>query len=138
MGAVIDKELARLQENDEPFGAYLDRFGFELNYKRPEGIWPARVLKMGATLAWIAYRASGYTQIIDDDAFSTGTFLAELWGVPDAYTTSYFEDYRLQRLMRLVLHNAPDLQEVGTGYAQVLTLGAGSTRHYLQPAVLAA
>lgn len=136
--AVTNAVYARLQSEDEPFGEYLDRFGYGLNQVSAEGLWPERILKMGAALAKVAYVKSGYYQVIDSDVFDSGTFLAELWGVPDAYQTSFIEDPGLQKLIRMVLEKAPDLQNEDRGYEQIIEIGAGSTRHYLQPAVLAA
>lgn len=137
--AIAYRELSVLKKESKAFNAFVKNFGTKLNELSTEGPWPDRAFKMGVALARVAYSESGYYQVIDGDAVDSGNFLAELWGEPDIYQTRYHEDESLRILVQAAIDNAPDLvPDPELGYSQIITIGAGATRHYLQPAVLAA
>ena len=72
----------------QPLGNYLNGLGRSLNELSDEGPWPARALKTGACLTMLAYRYSGYEQLVDEDALAAGSLLAELGGIPDTFAVS--------------------------------------------------
>lgn len=138
LAATSNAGLDRLQTTQDAFGGYLDRFGFDLNQRFTEGLWPERVLKIGASLAFLAYRETGYFQDIDNDAFQLRQALAELEGIPAAYISSLFADEQLLSVIDTA-QAAPDLQAPDpSAYRQVFGLGAGCMRYYLQAAVVVA
>ena len=134
---VSGQEIDRLQEEHEPLAAYLDELGFDLNRLSEEGFWPERTLKIGAALSMLAYRETGYFQLIDTDHFELGKFVADLYGIPEAYASSFLEDSGLKALIDAIT-GAPDFKhDDGGGYAQVLSIGAGCVRHYMKHSLAA-
>lgn len=139
---VANQALELLQNEDEAYADYLDRFGFELNRISSEGFWPERVLKVGAALTLLAYREASYVPVIDEETVNIGNTLAQLDGIPEAYLTALALDQTLGNLTGTIL-DAPDFSERGMGnvatggYRQVLEIGAGCTRHYVQQAIAA-
>jgi hypothetical protein len=131
--------LQTLEADEENLAGYLDRFGFDANAISDEGYWPERVLKIGASLTLLAYRESGYTQTISDERLAVSAALANLEGVPEAYFSSYWQDAGLQSLISSV-GDADSFQGPlveSAGYHQLLDMGAGCVRFYLQGAVAA-
>ncbi len=128
--------LRTLQSEQEPLGEYLDRFGFNLNTQSTEGFWPERVLKMGASLTLLAYREMGYLHQIDTTSFEKGSAAALLQGIPEAYISSMYDDVGLVDLINTVV-TTPELSNSEGGYEQVLAIGAGCTRFYIQQAIAA-
>ena len=120
----------------QPLGTYLNGLGRELNKLSEEGPWPARALKVGACLAIVAYYHSGYDQHIDEDALAAGSLLAELGGIPDTFTVSASLDPVLIDFNRQVT-SVDALNDGGAGFAQVVGIGSGAVRHYLQQAIAA-
>lgn len=133
---VAHKGLADLQTQHEPFAEYLDRLGFALNNISTEGLWPERTLKIGAAIALLGYQESGYFHLVDQTALEIGTLIAELEGIPEAFSMSFALDGNLVELLDTT-HDAPDFKADQGGYAQVLRIGAGCTRHYMQQAIAA-
>lgn len=129
--------LQRLENSTAGFATYLDQLGFNLNDLSDEGLWPARVLKIGASLTWAAYREAGYSQPIDDESLAISHAIAGLEGVPDAYFSSLWQDQRLLSLIETV----SEAQLFNTysygGYRQMLDMGAGCVRFYMQGALAA-
>ena len=136
IGETERQGLALIQAKHEPLAVYLDRFGFSLNNVSAEGLWPERVLKIGASLSALAYQESGYFQTVDDEALAVGTMIAEIDGIPDVYELSLCTDGGLLELVDAV-HDAPDFATDQGGYAQILYIGAGCTRHFMQQAIAA-
>jgi hypothetical protein len=132
--------LAILEADHEPLAEYLDRLSFELNHASTEGFWPERVVKFGAAVSIIAYRASGYFQLIDENDFIQGSQVAIRNGIPESYIISAISDSKLTGLVEtlqetsLLSEGRLDSRDQG-GYAQVTSIGAGCVRHYLQQAV---
>lgn len=133
---VASVAVTDIRDDHKPYDRHLDRWGRELNGLSEEGIWPLDALKMGAALALAAYREAGYYQTIDDTAVEIGDFVAEMQGVPDIYIMSLNEDLRLQAVIAAA-SRAPEFLDDEGGMVQVLGLGAGSARHYLQQAIAA-
>ena len=128
--------FSRLDSDHEAFAEYLDRFGDALNNLAPESLWPERTLKTGAVIAMLAYQQAGYLQTIDDQAIAIGEIAADIEGIPDAYSVRLHADPLLVELMGTA-QNSRDFKVDEGGYAQVLDIGAGCTRHYLQQAIAA-
>src|SRR5581483_5489618 len=120
----------------EPLGEYVDRLGFCLNNLSKEGPWPDRVVKVGSSLALLAYRETGYYNVIDEEAFQLGCLAAVASGVPETFISSARQDEGLQELVEGVLA-IPDFTDNEGGYRQVLEIGAACTRHYMQQALAA-
>lgn len=139
---VANHALEQLQNEDQAYADYLDRFGFTLNQLSTEGFWPERMLKIGAALTLLAYREASYVPTIDEEAVTIGNMLAQLDGIPEAYLTALTLDQKLNNLTGAIIE-APDFSERGMGstdtggYRQVLEIGAGCTRHYVQQAIAA-
>lgn len=136
VGGMEQQALSLLETQHEPFAEYLNRLGFQLNNISAEGLWPERALKVGAALSALAYQESGYFQTIDEEAFAVGCMVADLESVPEAYVMSLCTDTGLQELLGAV-HEAPDFAADRGGYGQVLQIGAGCTRHFMQQAIAA-
>ena len=138
-GGVIDttaRYLHRLEEDNELLGTYVDALGLELNKLTDDSDWPRRILRLGAASAYFAYRETGYYQTVTTEAFQIGSQLAALEGVPEAYVRSLVSDPLLESLLSTV----KDTVIVGNedaGVTQVLHIGAGCTRHFLQQAIAA-
>lgn len=132
VGPVSQTALDRLQNDNEPLGAYLDELGFDLNRQSDEGFWPERVLKIGASLTRLAYHESGYPGQMDEGTLGLSIELAQFDGIPRAYLTSVFDDFVLKRLMGDVFL-APDFRAPeDTGYLSALDLGAGCVRYHMR------
>jgi hypothetical protein len=127
-------ELIRLVH--QPLGRYLNGMGRELNSLSAEGPWPARALKLGACLTMLAYYHSGYEQHVDEDAVAAGSLLAELGGIPETFAVSVSLDPLLVDFNRQVLSDTALRDEEG-GFTQVVSIGSGVVRHYLQQAIAA-
>ncbi|HSH55797.1 MAG TPA: hypothetical protein VK983_03155 [Candidatus Limnocylindrales bacterium] len=130
-----------LHTEQEPLASYIDRFGFALNkYYEDEASWAGKVLKVGASIGVLAYRDSGFYEVIDDACIESGTMLAKETGIPEAYAIQPLLDPHLASLLETI-QETPLLGEYNVdpsqrgGYAQVLTIGAGCVRHYLQQAL---
>ena len=131
--------LSALETTHEPLATYIDRFGFDLNRFSMEGHWPERVLKIGASVGMLAYRETGYFQTVDEDAFALGAAQAIRDGIPEAYLSSRCQDQNLQALMSIVA-DAHELVEPASdsgGYQQILDIGAGCVRYYMQQSLAA-
>ncbi len=133
---IANTALLDLQYSEELLGEYLDRLGYDFNKISAEGFWPERVLKIGASLALLAYRETGYLQTINETAFEQANMIAMLEGIPEAYFSSTYADLGLVQLLDNVIE-APELREEDGGYYQMLTIGAGCTRFYMQQAIAA-
>lgn len=139
---MVDDGLRILREESEPYAEYIDRFGFTLNQLSAEGFWPDKALKIGASLGMLAYRESGYFEAVDDDAFLVASERAKTVGIPEAYTISLIWDGSLINVLD-GLREAPDISETAIdvrhwgGQRQIIEMGAGCTRHYLQQALVA-
>jgi hypothetical protein len=137
---VLNRAFVELEEENEPFATFLDEFGFNLNQASSEGIWPERALKTGAAVTLLAYRQEGITNAVDERAIELGRFVAELHGVPTTYLERALEDSQLQKLTTALSKNplydeSKLIPENQGGYLQVLELGSGCARHYLQQAI---
>lgn len=119
-------------EEHQAFRSYIDELGFDLNCRSLEGAWPHRALKSGGSIAMHAYRKAGYQQNIGEFALTTGQFAAEIDGIPEAYFSSLNEDFNLTAIMMMVLESddlrAPD----PSGYYEVMGIGAGCVRFYME------
>lgn len=134
---VATRALVTLQNEDEALAVCLDEFGMALNASTPEGIWPAKILMAGAALARQAYREAGFIDTVDENAVGLGRMIAEVSGIPDTYVMSVHEDTRLldmtmQTAQLPAFDDSHKLVANRGRYTQVLGLGAGFTRHYLQ------
>lgn len=138
ISATTGEKIPELQEEQEALALYLDQFGFDLNQRSTEGIWPERALKIGATVAFLAYKESGYTLALDKQTFEMYSMLAELEGIPEAYLTSMHYDFELLDLT-LALRASKELETPDRcdGYGQIIGIGAGCRRYYLQQAMAA-
>ncbi len=136
VGGIEHQGLELLEARHEPLADFLNRLGFQLNAISTEGMWPERVLKIGASLSALAYQESGYTQSVDENAIAFGSMLANIEGVPEAYVMSLYADAGLQELLGAV-RETPDFARDQNGYAQVLCIGAGCTRHFMQQSLAA-
>jgi hypothetical protein len=132
--------LRALQEEQEPLGYYLDRFGFELNNTSAE-MWPAQALKLSAAVAMLAYQRAGYRHVLDEAALEISTSIAEMEGTPQAYILKGHEDFALMGLMttvrRKTLEEFPISSGAHYGMHGVLETGAGCVRFHLQNALAA-
>jgi hypothetical protein len=138
-GVIHTGQLAieQLQNREQNFGIYLDELGMDLNQASSEGYWPERVLKIGAGLAWLAYRQTGYFQSIDD-RLEEAQGLALLDGIPEAYISSLACDQSLSSLMSLAVED-PDFKRPNRfEYQQILDVGAGCVRYYFESTLRAA
>jgi hypothetical protein len=139
---ITGEGLDVLRSEHVPLAEYLDRLGFTLNGLSTEGFWPDKVLKTAASVSILAYRETGYFQTVDEDIFNAGASIAATTGVPDAYTISCVLDSNLQNLLDTI-QETPELIEVAAdrrhqgGYQQVVSIGGGCVRHYLQQALAA-
>ncbi|HSH18017.1 MAG TPA: hypothetical protein VK978_01400 [Candidatus Saccharimonadales bacterium] len=136
----INDATTDLDTRHDAFGSFLDQFGFALNKASEEGIWPAKTLKAAAAVTLLAYREAGIFTVIDEKAVKMGRFTAELYGIPDTYVVSMHDDKGLMRITDAVQEkpafNDSHLAAQHTGgYGQVLQLGSGCARHYLQQAI---
>ncbi len=145
-GAVaVAKEGYKLIRTDhEPLVTYLDALGTVLDGQSAEGMWPSRILKLGASISALAYRETGYFHAIDTEALEAGELKARPLGIPEAYAISYVLDPGLQSLT-VAVSEVPEFTEGAVvdrrdsgGFEQVMNIGAGCVRHYLQQAVHAA
>lgn len=90
----------------------------------------------------LAYRETGYYQELDEDAFEAGAEVAKVIGIPEAYEISCALDPKLSTLL-VTVQETPELAEKAAmadmrgGYGQILTMGAGCVRHFLQQKVAA-
>lgn len=134
---VTDPALPSLRWEHRPFGRYINRWGRNLNELSEEGIWPKQILKRGAALALAAYREAGYFQIIDEDAFEIGALKMVMYGTTETFEISLSEDPRLQEVVAAATDTPELWEDKGGGMGQVLAIGAGSARYYLQQAIAA-
>lgn len=125
-----------IQEEHTPLGTYLDAFGEQLTLLSDEGDWPARALKIGASLTALAYRERGFYQEIDETAITTGALLADIGGIPETFITSTVTDPILLDFNTEVTR-MDRLRDVSGGLTQVYNIGAGITRHYMQQVIAA-
>lgn len=145
-----------LSREDEPLGEYVGQLGNALDTSSTDGLhvlipkskyagseiegyWAQGVLKMGSAIALSAYRETGYHEVVDEQVLQTGVLFAELGGIPHSYAVSSQEDAGLVSLVE-VLVEADELREAAVGpqadvLRNILFIGAGCTRHYLQQAV---
>lgn len=117
---------------------FVASFVFEQSGTLIEDERPRRAFRVGAVVAGLAYLQSGFDQNVEGDVFSLANLDAKLEGIPDVFVLSYAVDPELQNLVSLML-DTPEMQdgaELGS-YEQILAIGAGCTRHYLQYAVAA-
>jgi hypothetical protein len=131
-----------IESTHEPLAEYLDRFGFALNTLAAEGLWADKVLKTGAAISMLAYRETGYFHEIDDESFDAGAEAAKVLGIPEAYNISFILDANLITLIEAVqdtpkLAESASMPDMQGGYGQVLKLGAGCVRHFLQQSIAA-
>lgn len=109
---------------------FLDAEGNSINDDRPD-----RVFRTGAVIAERAYVKSGFDLSVDNpDKFDIAFWEAEWTGIPDAYLVKGIADTALQDLLAVML-DVPQMQDGAEeygGYEQILGIGAGFTRHYLQ------
>ncbi len=97
---------------------------------------PILAVRAATVLTVFAYQESGYDQEVDGEAWYLGNMDAELEGVPEAFIKSVYLDNELQRLLEVI----PETPEFHDGaekydYPQLLKIGGGSVRHYLQYAI---
>lgn len=128
---------ASLSLEDQALSNYIDKLGHEMSFASPDIPWHKNVLRLGAGLAWRAYRETGYYQAIDEH-FATGEILAELDGIPEAYLTSLECDLKLISLIDHSIEDGVEAVLQRVDIKQVLGIGAGCVRFYLQQAVVAA
>lgn len=137
---LLDQAFHHLEKDNEPFGKFIDEFGFDLNRASSEGVWPSRALKTGAAITLLAYRKGGIDNPVDENAVELGRFVADINGVPTTYLESSFEDTTLQDLTTAISKNkiydeSKLAREDQGGYQQVIQLGSGCARHYLRQAI---
>ena len=125
-----------LHSAQESLGEYIDRLGFQLNGLSDAGPWPDIMVKIGSAIAMCAYRETGYFQIVDEEIFNVGCLLATIDGIPDTFFTSAQADKSLQTLLGNVL-SLPDFRDEEGGFQQIMTIGAGCTRYFMQQALAA-
>lgn len=137
---VAKEGLSILLASQRPLARYVSSLGETLNAASHEGLWPSRALRMGAAFGMAAYHETGYYHEVDSRSLLTGAERALELGVPEAYQISYVLDSHLNSLLDIV-QEVPDLREHANdsrdqgGYRQVLAIGAGCVRHYLQQAI---
>lgn len=100
-------------------------------------VLPRNGVRIGATLAWLGYRESGYLQTIND-SFEVGQMFAELEGIPDAYIASYSGDASLRSLIKSASESSSFNSYIAPVNEQSKWLGAGCVRFYLHNALIAA
>ncbi len=134
---IANGALEQLQSRQQRIGAYLDEFGFRLNALSNEDFWPAWALRLGASLAHLAYEDSGQTTTVDK-TFDLSHELAEMQGIPDTYTTSMYDDQGLQAVIQTAFEDNRLQMKDGQGLLQVSIIGAGCVRFFMQAALSAA
>lgn len=135
--AIVATGREIIRTKHAPLAGYIIRLGQRYNTLSTEGPWPLAALKMGASLSIVAYQDSGYSQEVDECAIEFGTLLAELDGIPDAYLLSLNADSGLSDVPAEVIE-IDHIRDKGGGIVQMLGIGAGCARHYLQQAITAA
>lgn len=99
---------------------------------------PQRIMRIGASLTWLAYRETGYYQSIDEDTQVVCSLLAEVEGVPETYYQSLWQDLELLKLLGDI-KTEPDLAASDDGsYQHLMDVGAGFVRYNLEGALKAA
>lgn len=135
--ATVADAWTHLEDDDSLVVDHLNRVSRDIEDWHSCGLLPERMMKIGASLAWLAYRETGYYQAVDSDSFGVNEMLAQLEGIPQAYFMSLCDDRELMRLLGLA-EQAPDLPiaEVHK-YREMTDIGAGCVRYYLQGAIAA-
>ncbi len=116
---------------------YIDILGIEMSFKSKDLHWHKDAIRIGAGLAWYAYYETGFFQNIDTH-FDSAETLAKRDGVPETYLSSLVCDQKLTSLINVSIQKGPEMALQRSDIRQVLDIGAGCVRFYLQQAVIAA
>lgn len=140
LSVVAEEALHALQTDCDPLAAYLDELGFTLNQVSAEGLWASRLLNIGAAITFFAYREADYFPPINKLTIELGQMTAKAEGIPEAYVTSLHSDYALMDLLQTISESYVFREDTllttdQGGFRQVLDLGAGCTRFYMQQAL---
>lgn len=74
---------------------------------------------------------------VAEEILEAGSQLASEQGIPETYLSSLPQDPKLDYITSAIAEHR-DMQDPHGGYQQVLGIGAGCTRYYLQQALAAA
>ena len=134
----VAKSAAQQLENDqEEIQSYLDAYGFQLNSETSEGFWAHPALKIGASIAYLSYsQIYSLNDLGIGATFDTSRDIADLYGVPDTFISSLYDDTGLQSIIMTALKSRDLNQECGTGIEQIATIGAGCVRFFVHEALL--
>lgn len=117
---------------------YLESMGLILNNLTHECGWPSHTLRIGSAVAMYAYYETGYEHNVESEAVNMGYLAAQIEGIPKAYFSSLGRDDKLAKIMEATTKSSTFDAPDSDGYKQVLDIGAGCVRFFMEQALAAA